>query len=189
MKKYSLACWLALGVILLVSCANMDQGIQPGDRIGEMEFISDYDDCPAPNLNEICSFDSLFNGTCEIPADVTRFWISSGWMEGSWDQLNLAWKESQWKMTFDDQEVDLDAFGITDIDWQIKPNRLWDVCKQTSKEVHSEREKARMWNVCVAYPSPGKHIVRYEFYMKNGPWRGSHVETFAFTVFGLSSQK
>ena len=171
-----------LFIALLAACQVSEAKIKPGDKIEKMEFINEYEKCPAPNLNEICSFESLFKGTCKIPESQTKFWISTGWLEGSQPALELAWQDSEWHMTFDGMEVDLPAFGTYDLDWQTLGGRAWDVHQKTYKEIRHGQEKVRMWKVCISNPEAGMHTVRYEFLMKNGVWIGNHVETFIFTV-------
>jgi len=165
-----LACigWVILLAVLMTACQFPGTKIKPGDKIGDMEFISEFEECQAPNiLNDICTFDALNDGTCEVPASLTKFWVSTGWSEGSQESLELSWKDSEWSMTFDDYEVNLYAFGTYDMDW--------------------EDMRARVWDVCVSNPTPGKHTVRYEFLLKNGVQRGNHEVIFNFTVLAAET--
>lgn len=167
MKKFSFVSWLVLFAVLTASCQSPEAKIKPGDKIGDMEFISDFEQCPAPNFSDICGFDALTAGTCEIPASMTQFWISRGWAEDTQEALDLAWKDSKWNMTFDGYKVDLYAFGTFDMDLL--------------------GQKARAWNVCISNPAPGRHTVVYEFYMENGMEWGNHANTYVFTVLPAES--
>ena len=174
MKKFAFASWLILIAVLTASCQFPGAKIKPGDKIGEMEFINEWENCQAPNiLHELCTEkEVVIDGTCKVPASQTKFWVSTGWMEGSQEAMELSWKDSEWSMTFDGHEVDLYAFGTFDMDWTDPTGKVLDV------------QKARVWNVCVSNPSPGKHTVRYEFLLKNGVFRGNHELVFNFTVLG-----
>ena len=182
MKTLSRLGCLSLLIVLMTSCQPAASGIQPGDTVGSMQFVSDRANCRAPNISELCTFESLFDGTCLIPPAVDTFWVSSGWREGSAEALELAWKDSTWSMTFDDRAVDLAAFGTRDLDSQLQAEFAWDLGRKSNKEQSNEDDMERMWAVCIVDPAPGRHTVRYEFLMKNGVWRGNHVQTFTFTV-------
>lgn len=177
MKRFAFIIWLILFAVLMASCQSPETKIKPGDKIGDMEFINDYENCQAPNiLHDLCTEQEVvFDGTCTVPASQKMFWISTGWMEGSQEAMELAWKDSEWSMTFDGQEVDLWAFGTFDMDWTDPTGKVKDV------------QYARIWNVCISNPPPGKHVVRYEFLLKNGVWRGNHELTLTFTVLGEDS--
>jgi len=163
MKKLASVSWMILFVVLTTSCQFPGSKIQPGDKIGDMTFINDYQQCPAPNFNEICGgFETLADGTCEIPADMTKFWVSTGWAEDTQEALELAWKDSEWSMAFDGYKVDLPAFGTFDMELDGRPTRAW--------------------NVCISNPAQGKHTVIYEFYLENAVERGNHVSRLSFTV-------
>jgi hypothetical protein len=84
--------------------------------------------------------------------------------------MEMEWKDSEWSMTFDGQEVDLDAFGTFDMQWTDPTGVVKDV------------QYARVWNVCISNPTPGPHVVQYDFLLKYGPWRGNHTVMFNFTV-------
>ncbi len=174
MKKNAFIIWLILLAVLTASCQLPGAKIKPGDKIGDMEFINEWENCQAPNiLHELCTEQEVvFDGTCTVPASQTQFWVSTGWMEGSQEAMELSWKDSEWSMTFDGHEVDLYAFGTFDMDWTDPTGKVLDV------------QKARVWNVCVSNPAPGKHTVRYEFLLKNGVFRGNHELVFNFTVLG-----
>jgi len=163
-----IAC-LALIVLaaLTASCQFPGSKIQPGDKIGDMEFISEYEQCPAPNFTEICGFPALVLGTCEIPADMTKFWVSTGWAEDTQEELELAWKDSQWSMTFDGHAVDLPAFGTFDMEL--------------------DGQKARAWNVCISDPTPGKHTVAYKSHFERGSEPGNRGNTLIFTVLAADA--
>lgn len=170
MKKFAFVGWLILLAILITSCQFPGTKIKPGDKIGEMEFINEWEQCQAPNFNDICGgFDSLLDGTCEIPADMTQFWISISLARDTQEDLELGWTDSKWNMTFDGYKVDLYAFGTFDMDW-----------------VNDEGtpQRARAWNVCISNPTPGKHTVTYDFFIKNGVRRGNFTQTYSFIVLG-----
>ena len=167
MKKIAVLGWLFLFAVLTASCQFPGTKIKPGDKIGDMEFISNYEQCPAPNFSDICGFDALADGTCEIPADMTQFWISIGWAEDTQEALGLAWQDSKWNMTFDSYNVDLSAFGTYDMDL--------------------EGQKARTWNVCISNPPAGKHTVVYKYSFENGSRPGNHTSTLIFTVLAAES--
>ena len=163
MKKLASIHWMILFAILTASCQFPGTKIQPGDKIGDMEFINEYEKCPAPNWNEICrGFESLADGTCEIPADMTKFWISISLLQDTQEDLELAWKDSEWSMTFDGYNVDLNSFGTFDMDLPGK--------------------RARAWNVCISNPAPGRHTVVYEYFIKNAVEWGNFTNTHTFTV-------
>jgi hypothetical protein len=172
MKKNAFIIWLILLAVLTASCQLPGAKIKPGDKIGDMEFINEWENCQAPNiLHELCTEQEVvFDGTCTVPASQTKFWVSTGWMEGSQEGMELSWKDSEWSMTFDGHEVDLWAFGTFDMDWTDPTGKVKDV------------QKARIWNVCVSNPAPGKHTVVYKFTLKNGVFRGDHELVFNFTV-------
>ena len=174
MKKLAFISWLILFAALTASCQFPGTKIKPGHKIGDMEFINEYEQCQAPNiLNDLCNQTQLDKGTCEVA--LSQFWISTGWMEGSQEAMELAWKDSEWSMTFDGHEVDLWAFGTFDMEWTDPTGKITDV------------QHARIWNVCVSNPTLGKHTVRYDFLLKNGPWRGSHYVNFNFTVLAAET--
>ena len=158
---------LILIAAFTASCQFPGTKIQPGDKIGNMEFISDYEQCPAPNFSDICGFLALWKGTCEIPADMTKFWISTGWAEDTQDALELAWKDSEWSMTFDGYAVDLPAFGTFDMEL--------------------DEQKARTWNVCILNPTPGIHTVIYKRHLENGSMPGEFADRLTFTVLSADA--
>ena len=169
MKKFAFTTWLILFAVLTASCQFPGSKIKPGDKIGEMEFLNVWEDCQAPNiLNDLCTQIQLDEGTCEVA--LSQFWISTGWMEGSQEAMEMEWEDSEWSMTFDGREVDLWAFGTFDMQWTDPIGVVKDV------------QYARVWNVCISNPPLGAHAVEYEFILKHGPWRGVHVVTFNFTV-------
>jgi len=184
MRKFTLLGWLALFIAITMSClfTSAETKIRPGDRIGDMEFFTNEDELQVLNLNEICSFDELFKGTCLIPTSLSGFCISSGWTEGSQAELELDMKDSEWSMTFDDHEIDLRAFGSHEFVSNTQLTRFWDVPDKMEKEIHKSSQVMQMWDVCVSNPGIGKHTIQYEFLLKNGVWRGYHIETYTFSV-------
>lgn len=168
MKRTAIVSWLILFAILSTSCQIPGAKIKPGDKLGDIEFINKAADCQAPNLlYDICSEKQLTDGTCEVPASMKTFWVSVGWTAGSWDALELEWKDSEWEMTFEDHEVDLDAFGTYDMEVTDPAGNAW---------------KGRVWNVCISNPPAGKYSAQYHFILRNGLWRGDHVVPLNFTV-------
>ena len=162
MKRITLLVWLVLMISSMVGCSG--KMLRPEDRMGDMKLLS-Y--CEGELVNKLCTTDELYEGTCEIPAGVTDLWISAGWAEPTMDELELSWKDSTWKMTFDGHQVDLSAFGTYDV--EITDPLVGPM-------------KARVWNFCVSNITPGKHNARYDFYLANGPRLGNHVEEWTFTV-------
>jgi len=156
--------WIALVSILLASCGLLGGKIQPGDKIGDMEIL---DFCEGSILVELCSFENLQVGNCEIPADIKTLWISPGWAEETQEGLETSWKDSEWSMTIDKKTIDLPAFGTYDLDIN---DPLLGVMK------------GRTWNVCIANLAPGEHTVRTVWNFVNGSRRGNHAQDFIFTV-------
>jgi len=157
-KRLTFAIGVMLLAGLLASCTFPGSKLKPGDTVGDMELTTEFD----LNIHSLCSFDELAEGTCQIPSTITEIGISTGWFEITEDALNLTWLDSTWTMTFDGREVDLASFGTFDLDW--------------------EGQKARVWDVGITNPAPGKHTVHYEFNFKNGPERGNHFVDYIFTV-------
>jgi hypothetical protein len=163
MKRFACTSFVILMAVLLASCQFPFTKIQPGDKIGDTLFLSDYEQCQAPNFNDICGgFDTLVDGTCEIPADLTTFWISTGWSEPTQEELENAWTNSEWSLTYDDYKIDLPAFGTYDMKYEEQP--------------------ARAWNVCISNPTPGKHTVVYKIHFEHGSRPGNHTNPLSFTV-------
>ena len=168
MKALTLVLGSLMAAILIAACQIPGTKIKPGDKIGEMEFINVWEDCQAPNFTDICGgFETLEDGTCEIPADLTKFWVSRAWAEDTQEALELAWQDSKWSMTFDGHAVDLDAFGSFDMDWTNPEGKV---------------VRARAWNVCISDPAPGKHTVVYDYFIKNSFEWGNFTSTYTFTV-------
>jgi hypothetical protein len=164
MAKKGIYLRMALVCLFLASCGLLGGKIQPGDRIGDMEIL---DFCEGSILVELCSFDDLQVGNCQIPAEIKALWISPGWGEETQEELELSWKDSEWSMTIDKKTIDLPAFGTYDLDI---PDPFLGVLK------------GRTWNVCIANPSPGEHIIRTEWNFVNGARRGNHAQDYIFTV-------
>ena len=142
----------------LPSCTSSASTLKPGDKINGMELTTSFD----RNIHELCSFDSLFEGMCVIPVSAAPIGVSTGWSEDTLEALELAWSESEWKMTIDGQEVHLPSFGTFDLPFG--------------------GQQARVWDVGLLNLSPGQHTVRYEFYLGNGSQPGNHTQVYAFTV-------
>ena len=158
---------LAIILILIASgSACSVRPLQPGDKIGEMELL---DFCEGTNIVEVCPYESLLDGTCKVVA--TDFlWVSAGWTERTTEELELTWKDSSWKMFFDNNEVDIEAFGTYDIDIQDPENGPI---------------KGRVWNFCVGNITPGIHHVSYEHTFKYGSRPGFKIENWTFTVVNV----
>ena len=168
MKKLAFVSWLVLLAVLTASCQFPGTKIKPGDKIGDMEFISEYEQCQAPNFNDLCGgFETLTNGTCVIPPGTTKFWISISLVRDTQEELEQGWEGSEWNMTFDGHKVDLNAFGTFDFDWENPEGQV---------------QRARGWNVCISNPTPGMHTVMYEYFVKNGIEWGNFTSTNRFTV-------
>ena len=165
MKKMTSISLFILFAVLMASCQFPGTKIQPGDKIGDMEFTNDYEQCQAPNIHEICEggWDALNEGTCEIPADMTKFWIGWGWQEDTQELLEASWKDSTWNLTVDNYKVDLSAFGTFDVP---APNG----------------QPARVWNVCIINPKPGPHTAVYKYTMVNSIEHGNFYRWIKFTV-------
>lgn len=146
----------------MTACA--EKSLVPGDKLGEMELLSF---CEGVNILDICSFDMLQAGTCEVPASTPFLWISAGWGEKTSEELETAWQDSTWTLTFDDHQVDLPAFGTYDMD--ITDPVLGPM-------------KARTWNFCISNPQPGKHQARYDYTFVHGSRPGKNAQDWSFTV-------
>jgi hypothetical protein len=162
MKKLTYLTLVVLLAALLHSCVFPGYKLKPGDKLGDMEFINNYEACPGPNFSDICGFPALADGTCEIPKSIPVFWISTGWVENTQEELESTWKDSTWKLTFDGHEVDLSKFGTYDMEL--------------------DGQKARTWSVCISNPSEGKHTVYYEYEFINGVHLGKRHSNLVFTV-------
>jgi hypothetical protein len=161
MKKSVTITVILLLASSMAACFFPGYKLKPDDKIGEMVISNDLD-FGVPNLNEICTFEALHDGTCKIPASATKLGISTGWGEPTLEELDRAWLDSEWKMTFDAHKVDLAPFGTFDMDW--------------------EGMKVRVWNVAITNITSGEHTVRYDFHFENGSRPGNHAEVFMFTV-------
>jgi hypothetical protein len=149
-------------ISLMSACS--EKMLRPDDTLGDMKLLS-Y--CEGEFVNKLCTDDELYNGTCEIPTGVTDLWISAGWAEETKEELEVAWKDSTWEMTFDGHKVDLSAFGTYDV--EINHPFFGPL-------------QARVWNFCVSNIAPGKHNARYDFNLVNAFERGNHAEDWTFTV-------
>jgi len=149
---------LSLGI---VSCQYSGNKLKPGDKIGEM-LISNNLDIGVPNFNEVCTFDQLHLGTCEIPSSIKKIGVSIGWAESTPETLDLSWEGSIWDATIDGHAIDLPSFGTFDMDW--------------------EGVNLRVWNVCITNPALGKHTVEYKFFLEKGERPGNHTDTLIFTI-------
>lgn len=159
MKTLACLVSITLTASLLTSCYLPGYKLKPGDKIGEMTLVGDIPN----NLNELCGgFDSLLDGTCEVPASISPLGISTGWQEDTLEALEMAWKDSKWEMSFDGHPVDLSAFETFDMEVGGK--------------------KVRVWNIGITNPTPGKHIVQYDFFIDNSIERGNHSVTWTFTI-------
>lgn len=148
--------------LLLISCE--PKLLKPGDKIGDMELLS-Y--CEGTNIIDICTYDDLQDGSCVVPASWKTFWVSAGYAMKTTEELEISWKDSTWKLTFDGKPVDLTAFGTYDL------------------EIEDPQEgtmKARVWNFCISNPLPGRHTARYDFTFVNGERVGNHNLRWEFTV-------
>lgn len=163
MKKFNLLVLFLLVSSLLTACA--EKKLQPDDMLGEMKLVSYCEE--GELVNKLCKFDELYDGTCQVPAGVKDLWVSAGWAETTTEELEKAWKDSTWKMTFDGHPVDLAPFGTYDVEIDDPTFGLL---------------KARVWNFCVTNIAPGKHNARYDFYLPNAYERGNHAEDWTFTV-------
>jgi hypothetical protein len=160
MKRFASLILVMLVTVSLTSCYLPGYKLKPGDKIGEMVLTGSI----SRNVNEVCrGFDTLIAGTCEIPASVSPLGISTGWAEATLEDLDLAWKDSTWKMSFDGREIDLTAFDTFDLD--IFPG-----------------QKARVWSIGIINPTPGRHTIQYDFYLENSVERGNHSVTWSFTI-------
>jgi len=162
MKKMALLLLFVVMIASLVACK--EKMLKPDDTIGEMKLLSF---CEGAIVNELCTYEELDEGTCVVPAGVKDLWVAYGWGEETAEELETAWKDSVWKLTFDDHPIDLAPFGTYDID--------------TSDPLLGPM-KLRVWNFCVSNITPGKHHARYDFYLPNAYERGNHAHDWTFTV-------
>lgn len=167
MKKDVALIVALLMVCLFSSCVFSGQKLKPGDQIGEMRLDTDMGG-PVPELTTFCEWVEIQSGTCEVPATTTQLCVSTGWAEDTLEELNGAWEESDWKLTIDGQEIDLDAFGTFDLT--------------------VDGQKSRIWNVCLYNPTVGTHSVQYEYSLKSGSRPGNHTAVMDFTVVETESQ-
>ena len=162
MKRLTLLAWIVLIAFSIAACSG--KMLVPEDKIDDMQLLSS---CDGVNILDLCSFEELNEGTCKVPASITNLWVSSGWGEETSEELELSWKDSTWKMTFDDHKVDLAAFGTYDLD--IIDPVLGPL-------------KARVWNFCISNPTPGVHNARYDYQFVNGSRPGNNAQDWTFTV-------
>src|SRR3989304_4857790 len=128
MKRLACITLFVLLAALISSCVFPGYKLKPGDKLGDMEFINNYEECPAPNFSDICGFNALADGTCEIPASISTFWISTGGVENPQEELEFNWQDFKWTMTFDGHAVDLPVFGTYDMELDGQKARTWNVC-------------------------------------------------------------
>lgn len=145
---------ISLFTVSLVSCSasaavqpTPEDMVVPGDKIGEMVitavdvFQGDNhlglycpDDWPevAPNTREV---------DCEAyPGDQIQV-DCLGWWADSIEELDELWPTSTWRLTIDDQVIDLPAFG-------------------TAEAYRSDINKhVRFWNVLIEAITPGTHVI------------------------------
>ena len=158
MKKFGCIAFIALLASSVSSCYFPGYRLKPGDKIGEMELTTSFE----KNIHELCDFTELSIGTCEIPSQESALGVSTGWAEDTLEALDLVWSGSSWEVTIDDHQVDLPSFGTFDLD--------------------VEGQKARVWDIGVLNPEPGKHTIQYDFHFENGERVGNHTQLYIFTV-------
>ena len=169
MKNFTQFALIALIVSFMVSCSV--KALMPGDKLGEMVLMND---CDGVNILELCSYDELFGGSCQVPASTGSLWVSAGWGEPTAEELETAWKDSTWSMTFDDHKVDLASFGTYDLDIPDPALGLL---------------KGRVWNFCISNPTPGVHHARYDYQFVNGSRPGKNAQDWTFTIVEASTNK
>jgi len=152
---------------MVVSCS--EKSLVPGDKVGEMVLLNQ---CDGVNILDLCSFDELFSGSCQIPVSAGDLWVSAGWGEPTSNELEQAWKDSTWSMTFDDHKVDLTKFGTYDLD--IPDPNLGLL-------------KGRVWSFCINNPSIGLHTARYDFQFVHGSRPGKNAQDWTFTIVEAST--
>jgi len=169
MKRFIQLALIQLLIISMVSCS--EKALVPGDKIRDMEVSND---CDGVNILELCSFDELQGGSCQVPASTGNIWVSAGWGEPTSQELETAWKDSTWSLTFDNHKVDLAAFGTYDLDI---PDPVLGLLK------------GRVWSFCVSNPTLGVHNARYDYQFVNGSRPGKNAQDWTFTIVEASTSK
>ena len=125
----------------------------PGDKIGEM--VLERTPSLTPSLWNYCPVAPGPMGWSGEPGgqsiDCTMPWqpeveIWSIWWAKDRELLDEGWGALDWEIYVDDQPLDLDAFGTWDFDWAAD---------------EATPLKVRAWDLMLANPTPGEHMLRY----------------------------
>jgi hypothetical protein len=158
--------FLLILVLFLTSCApavitpvspvpTTIEMIEPGDRIDEMSFRiaknrRDWGITFLSFCNEIVTdfHPEVLKEECELPR-LGRVFIGYGISGDSVSDLDVLWPTLTWEMYFDEQPVNLSAFGTIDDSYA--------------------GNKYRSWNVVLEKPAPGDHVLRFVVHKVDEP--------------------
>ena len=129
--------------------------IEPGDTLGDMSFriaksrrdwgitFMSFCDVIVPDAPQ-----GVFVEDCELP-QLGRVFIGYGVGGETRDDVNKVWPTLSWEMYFDDQPVNLAAFGTIDDSYAGL--------------------KFRYWNVVLMKPAVGAHTLRFLVHPVDAP--------------------
>jgi len=181
MKRQMSSVFALLLVNMLISCANPTtytaspephSSIRPGGTLGEMVLEIAKDETGEPDVYNYCSpiiTDSdprVLVRTCQVP-QLPYLFIGYAELANTQDELESLWAAETWQLYFDENAVDLEAFGFFDNDW--------------------EGYRMRRWKIAVENLSLGAHTLRYVISRVDNSQEPLDV-TWAFTVGDPVSQ-
>ena len=173
MKRFTGLIYVLLLVTFIAACApttsgSVDGMINPGDQIDGMTFTTDDRIDWNIDLHNRCDFDSVEGPkNAEIfqchasPGDRIFFGNCIGVGYDTPEEVDEAWGEFHFEVTFDDQPINLPAFGYLDFE-------LYE----------SESKYARVWNLMVEKITAGRHSVQCKK-LEDGVF---YSNTYVFTV-------
>jgi hypothetical protein len=172
MKTNRLSQLLAVGLLfLLTACGSAAQPLSAamlnsGDVIDGMTLEAGAAD--APPLWAFCAASQENNHiktfNCSVPV-LPSLAIGHIFLLADEALTTLNWSDLAWKLSIDDQAVDLESFGTFDY---VMPGM-----SKSSSPIREVFEKATAWNIVMTNLNPGKHTLRFQ----------AQNETNSFTWF------